>query len=535
MSGFTASSVSSGAGAQPAAAAASSSSTSSAGGPASSSSLPTSALASRKLTFNASLPILIELVDAPASETTPIAQYYTNIPRISYLPLLIPHLRKYFLDTVLDEAQLLTLSSPTNKDETSLWFEFGGTPLRWHWPIGLLYDFHTANPAETSVHPRPASSLASSPGRAQLDSYFTAPTSLSPPPSHINNNNNSQQQRAYHSASGGGGASPSSLPWRIRLHLKSPPTDKLNMASTIEACRTNFMSMVKEADFVRYGTTRRVINLRRTEQDALWEGVVEHDFEKYWSVASKLLPPLNLSSSSAPSHQSSIDPLLDNNHSGFHALSISPSRTPSLVPSIASSSTTNVSSTTGGRPPQPPGGLITTEGGTVKGSTSPYASPTISGGGPASQSTFSVASDATGLSLGGGGGGSGVGDTTVTPAVGSSSSSTGGGAAVHHGGFRHIPMRIHLPDGAPVVQEPVPPYFEDGRPRTLFHQLSALFPLLFPPAPSFASHTAPPAPLAFCVVQGIRVPLEAEIAWLGAVLGGADGWLSVVVQLNPES
>ncbi|KAK0529899.1 autophagy protein 5 [Tilletia horrida] len=473
---------------------------------ASTSVLPAAALASRKLTFHASLPLLVELADPPASETTPIAQYYCKVPRISYLPLLLPTLRKYFLESLLDEAALLTLK------EDQMWFEFNGQALRWHWPVGLLYDVHTANTAESSVGGalaqigRPASS-ASSPGRQQLESYFSPPTAAAPPSgtgaAHLHS-------PAHHHRS-------SHLPWRIKLHLKAPPSDKLNMSPSVEACRTNFMSMVKEADFVRFGTTRRVVNLRRTEQDALWEGVVEHDFEKYWSVASRLLPPLTASSAAATVEPSSI---LDN---GFHALSISPSRTPSLVPSIASSSAASSSLNVNRQ-----SGFTTTEGGTVKGSTSPYATSPAVGAAAASQSSFSVATGSQAHSEAS----SVLGDVTVTATGGGAGQ---GSAAVAPGGLRHIPMRIHLPDGLPVVQEPVAPYFDDGRPKTLFAQLSALFPLLFPPAPSFASFSAPSPPLAFVVVQGVRVPLEAEIAWLGAVLGGADGWLSVIVLLNPES
>jgi autophagy-related protein 5 len=79
------------------------------------------------------------------------------------------------------------------------------------------------------------------------------------------------------------------------------------------------MNMVKEADFVRWGNTRRVTALKKADQDALWEGVVKRkcvsragrlspkefvspwliapflllstdEFDRFWSVASKLVP-----------------------------------------------------------------------------------------------------------------------------------------------------------------------------------------------------------------------------------------------------
>lgn len=38
------------------------------------------------------------------------------------------------------------------------------------------------------------------------------------------------------------------------------------------------MSMLKEADFVRYGSTKRVTNLRKGDQDQLWEGVLQREY-----------------------------------------------------------------------------------------------------------------------------------------------------------------------------------------------------------------------------------------------------------------
>ena len=37
------------------------------------------------------------------------------------------------------------------------------------------------------------------------------------------------------------------------------------------------MNMLKEADFVRWGSVKRVTNLRKEQQDALWDGVVRSE------------------------------------------------------------------------------------------------------------------------------------------------------------------------------------------------------------------------------------------------------------------
>lgn len=94
-----------------------------------------------------------------------------------------------------------------------------------HWPLGLIYDNHTI-----SASVRAAASQR--------------PTSQS-------------------------------LPLRIILHLVSPPTEKLMLAPSQEACKQAFMGQLKEADFIRWGNTKRITGLRKAEQDGLWESIKE--------------------------------------------------------------------------------------------------------------------------------------------------------------------------------------------------------------------------------------------------------------------
>jgi autophagy-related protein 5 len=88
-----------------------------------------------------------------------------------------------------------------------------------------------------------------------------------------------------------------------------------------------------------------------------------------------------------------------------------------------------------------------------------------------------------------------------------------------------------------VVQEVAPP-FEGGAGGavTLGGFLQTHLPLLFPPpAPRGyfgASESEEVYALAFPIVQGVVVPPETEMAWLGACMVGADGWVSVCVGLK---
>ncbi|PWN49623.1 hypothetical protein IE53DRAFT_388129 [Violaceomyces palustris] len=526
----------------------------------------------RRLIWSGTLPISVSLdaSDLGKNSDRSIQSYLITAPRISYLPLLLQEIKSNLVQLVLDEPSYASLN------EKELWFEYDGVPLRWHWPIGLLYDYHTCNPAPSSVklekpHPTFASRNLRDPflsPNSNPSSFLSRPTNHHPPatspPPFVNPPLPGSR----------------ALPWNIKLRLRSPPTERIHSNPGIESCRASFMSMVKEADFVRWGSTKRVVNLRRQEQDSLWEGVLRHDFETYWSVAQKLLPSTPPPNESIPTTTTPWS-----GGSGVQAYSLGSvgstigggpsSRAPSINLSF---DTTPVSISTST--------LRASSGGVTAGSSSLMNQPNESQTSLAASFTSSLM----GLTGGGGGNGSsnssGSGNgnlmaggtdptgipnlisnpttsTTGTNATGSISSSTN-----HHpnstssksntpspcqspappesqpipqtphqgvGGMRNVPIRIHLPENAPVFQEPVQPTSEEGRPITLSHLLSNLFPLLFPTPTNERQDpqsTPPPEPTTKVIVQGIQIPLEAEIAWLGNVFNFPDGWLVLVLVLT---
>ncbi|KAF7321408.1 Autophagy protein 5 [Mycena kentingensis (nom. inval.)] len=334
----------------------------------------------RRLSWEGSVPLEIRVDpnELPANSERGLASYFLQAPRVSYLPLLMPEIRRFLMDVVFDDAAAKALK------EEDWWFECDdGTLLKWHWPIGLIYDNHSIL---TTIRSGPS-----------------LPTS-------------------------------SATPLRLILHLASPPTDKLLLAPSAEACKQSFMGQLKEADFIRWGNTKRMTGLRKADQDGLWEGIKEHNFDDYWRVASKVTPT---TTANRPQ---------------------SPGPPPSSV-------------SMHGRPPS-----------------ADASSP------PEKDGAYNV---------------------------------------------RSVPVRLYLPDG-PVVQDLVPPLLEDGTPYTLTHYLSTHAPLLFPPQPPAPppSRTNPnPKPpsrpeLAYPLVQGVLTPLESEMAWLGACLAGADGWVNVCVGIS---
>ena len=64
-------------------------------------------------------------------------------------------------------------------------------------------------------------------------------------------------------------------PLRLILHLSNPPNEKLLLPNNVEACKTQFLNQLKEADFVRWRNTNKVTSLRRADLEAGWDGIVQ--------------------------------------------------------------------------------------------------------------------------------------------------------------------------------------------------------------------------------------------------------------------
>lgn len=62
-----------------------------------------------------------------------------------------------------------------------------------------------------------------------------------------------------------------------------------------EACKQAFMGQLKEADFIRWGSTKRVTGLRKLEQDGIWEGIRERESSQQSSQAQVVLNAMSLS------------------------------------------------------------------------------------------------------------------------------------------------------------------------------------------------------------------------------------------------
>ena len=141
-----------------------------------------------------------------------------SFSRVSYLPSLLPKLRAFFSSSLIE---------PSSQHHEG-WFSFEGVPLKWHYPVGLLFDLYAG--AE------PVTKIGIGTEHSQADG--------------------------------------SSLPWRLMVHFSDwPAEDLVRLDADGVVMNDAFINSVKEADFLRNGTAKGIMSLSKEDSSGLWEAV----------------------------------------------------------------------------------------------------------------------------------------------------------------------------------------------------------------------------------------------------------------------
>lgn len=244
--------------------------------------------------WNGKIPLEIHLDDPEGSLSSAQAAhspFYVLESRLSYLPLLIPQVRRHFA-SLMSQAQ--AQSNTNNNNVTRLSGEFddfeeerlssasrsrslssvNGSSnegfftavfgeerigLPWHLPLGLLFDLNCCCRLSDS-------------GQSEETDTKRSNFALN---------------------------AIKSLPFKITFHL-SPTAHlftqerllpSLSLTAPIpleEALTSIYFAALKESDYVRCGSAKNVMNLSRTEQMQLWESVKTGHFDRFWRTNVKL-------------------------------------------------------------------------------------------------------------------------------------------------------------------------------------------------------------------------------------------------------
>ncbi|GJQ74644.1 putative involved in autophagic vesicle formation [Trypoxylus dichotomus] len=161
------------------------------------------------------LPICFTLNPDEVSEIQQPDPFYLMVPRLSYFPLVTDKVKKYFLKFLSNE-----------KEDQEMWLEYDGQPLKWHFPIGVLFDLFMVSHAD--------------------------------------------------------------LPWNITVHFEKFPTQQVFRFNNKEAIESFFMSCLKEADVLKHRGV--VINgMQKKDHNQLWLGLQNDKFDQFWAVNRKLM------------------------------------------------------------------------------------------------------------------------------------------------------------------------------------------------------------------------------------------------------
>lgn len=146
------------------------------------------------------------------------------------MPLLLPRLHAFFQSSLI--------ADPETVSPYAGYFTYDNVPLKWHLPLGLLYDIYVLS---------------------------------------------TQDAGPDHAAS-------DSLPFRLTLHFTPDETRPSMLDATPVVLHDSFINSVKEADFLRSGTAKPIMTLSAQESKALWTSTQEGDLMTFSKIYSSLVP-----------------------------------------------------------------------------------------------------------------------------------------------------------------------------------------------------------------------------------------------------
>ncbi|KAK6986543.1 autophagy protein 5 [Biomphalaria glabrata] len=162
--------------------------------------------------WDGKIPVSFQLAQEEIYTVEQPDPFFLLVPRLTYFPLVTDKVYRHMVKHV-------------DPDHGEMWLEFDNQPLKWHYPIGVLYDLY-----------------------------------------------------GYQSE----------LPWTLTVHFKNFPEDELLHCPSKEAVESHFMSVVKEADALKH-RGQAINNMQKKDHKALWTGLMNDKFDQFWSVNKKLM------------------------------------------------------------------------------------------------------------------------------------------------------------------------------------------------------------------------------------------------------
>ena len=148
------------------------------------------------------------------------------LQRQNYFPCFIEKIQKYY-STYFKENINDTIN---NINFSNLWLEYESIPLKWHYPIGILYDLYTSSISSTNSH----------------------------------------------------------LPWQIIVHLSKFPEGEIIRFPDKESIESHYMSTIKEADALKH-KGQIISDMQKRDHKQIWNSLIQDKYDGFWNINNKLM------------------------------------------------------------------------------------------------------------------------------------------------------------------------------------------------------------------------------------------------------
>ncbi|XP_022101326.1 autophagy protein 5-like [Acanthaster planci] len=133
--------------------------------------------------------------------------------------------RQTYITLVTDKVQKHFKKFTDVTEEDEMWFDYEGQPLKWHYPVGVLFDLY----AHGIV-----------------------------------------------------------LPWNITVHFKNFPEEDILRCRSKDVIEAHYMSCLKEADVLKH-KSHVISNMQKKDHKQLWTGLQNDKFDQFWATNRRLM------------------------------------------------------------------------------------------------------------------------------------------------------------------------------------------------------------------------------------------------------
>lgn len=175
------------------------------------------------------IPVCFVLSDEDKSKINrsgSIEPFYLMVVRYTYFPCIIEKVYRYYLNYLNEKS-----NDPTNDNNLSnVWLEYESIPLKWHYPVGVLYDLYVSSLSPTSIH----------------------------------------------------------SPWQLTIHMNKFPETEIIRFPDKESIEAHFLSTLKEADALKH-RGEIIGDMQKRDHKQLWNSLLQDKYEGFWNINIKLM------------------------------------------------------------------------------------------------------------------------------------------------------------------------------------------------------------------------------------------------------